>query len=137
MAAVDSLKTEIEEAVAAKLRNDCRTCQDWSDVAVRPVDCPEHRLGQPSVSPDAPSVIPDTGLTDVEYTLRAIKSAGKGRAEAPRWVHVTALFVVGSTHAHALCRRAGLDPEEVVGVNTWPFRCDCTTDVDDEPQYHF
>lgn len=50
--------------------------------------------------------------------LRAVKSAHKALPRKgqhqPRWVAVSELFVLGSTHSHQLCRWAGLNPDEMV-----------------------
>ena len=48
---------------------------------------------------------------DGDLVERAVRGAKlKGR---PRWVAVKDVFAVGSTSAHRLCERFGLDPEEV------------------------
>ena len=65
------------------------------------------------------------GFRAVVRTLRHAKECGdsdKGLVERavrnaslpgqPRWVAVKRTFAVGSTSAHALCRRFGLDPDE-------------------------
>ncbi|MEQ8888572.1 MAG: hypothetical protein RID93_13090 [Sandaracinaceae bacterium] len=55
------------------------------------------------------------GLPAEELLRRAVRGAWRGRRRAPRWVHVRDACAVGSTSAHALCRRFGLDPDEEVG----------------------
>lgn len=51
----------------------------------------------------------ECGGTDAELVERAVRGAKGG----PRWVAVKKAFAVGSTSAHNLCRRFGLDPDEV------------------------
>lgn len=58
------------------------------------------------------------GIPDDELLRRAVRtcratSKNKGVAH-PRWVAVMETFIVGSSYAHALCQRFGLDPDEMV-----------------------
>lgn len=57
-------------------------------------------------------------VSDNELLLRAVNSALDGTKNKgvphPRWVAVMAVFWVGSTYAHLLCRRFGLEPDEMV-----------------------
>lgn len=57
-------------------------------------------------------------VSDDELLRRAVNSAlcpdkNKG-VPHPRWVAVKGCFWVGSTYAHLLCQRFGLDPDEMV-----------------------
>lgn len=56
------------------------------------------------------------GLTDEELLRRAVKSARSQRTRGylPRWAAVMDAFGLGSSYAHALCERFGLDPAEQV-----------------------
>jgi len=56
-------------------------------------------------------------VSDDELLCRAVRNARSRvwqRVKHPRWVAVTESFTVGSTYAHLLCRRFGLDPDEKV-----------------------
>lgn len=56
-------------------------------------------------------------IQDEELLRRAVRNArSKDRRNLPveRWVCVTHAFALGSTFAHQLCRRFGLDPDEKV-----------------------
>lgn len=57
-------------------------------------------------------------IPDTELVRRAVKSCRSNkynkRAKHPRWVAVMDTFGLGSTYAHQLCRRFGLDPAELV-----------------------
>lgn len=58
-----------------------------------------------------------TGLSDHELLRRAIVHVTSG--ESPprsRWSHVGRTFGVGSTSATALCRRFGVDPDDLIGL---------------------
>jgi hypothetical protein len=58
-----------------------------------------------------------SSIPDSELLERAVKSAranGPMRRAAPRWVAVMDNFQLGSTYAWELCRRFGLDPDEMV-----------------------
>lgn len=44
----------------------------------------------------------------LEWAVRNVKKPGM-----PKWVAVRDLFAVGSTSAHAICRRFGVDPDEM------------------------
>lgn len=50
--------------------------------------------------------------TDLDLMGRAVRNAGLHRFK-PRWLQVANLFGCGSTVAMALCRRFGLDPDEL------------------------
>lgn len=57
-------------------------------------------------------------IPDEELLRRAVETArarpvGR-RKPQPRWVAVMGAFMLGSTYAHQLCRRFGLDPDEEV-----------------------
>jgi hypothetical protein len=57
-------------------------------------------------------------VSDEELLRRAVtnaldSNANKGVPHA-RWVAVKDTFLVGSTYAHLICRRFGLDPDEWV-----------------------
>lgn len=56
-------------------------------------------------------------IPDTELLARAVKSARSLERlckPVPRWVAVKDVFLLGSTYAHQLCRRFGLDPDEMV-----------------------
>jgi hypothetical protein len=59
------------------------------------------------------SSIPDDEL--LRRAVRCCRSPGarKGQKHA-RWIAVVDTFALGSTFAHQLCRRFGLDPDEMV-----------------------
>lgn len=57
-------------------------------------------------------------IDDVTLLKRAVTNARardrrKGEGH-PRWVAVMDVFALGSTYAHELCRRYGLNPDEMV-----------------------
>ncbi len=52
-------------------------------------------------------------IPDAELLGRAVRYKGRGR-KRPRWVRVADTFSLGSTYAFQLCRKYGVDPEEVV-----------------------
>lgn len=57
-------------------------------------------------------------IPDAELLSRAVKSCRdnsrrKGEKH-PRWIAVVATFALGSTYAHQLCERFGLNPNEEV-----------------------
>lgn len=57
--------------------------------------------------------IPDEKL--LERAVRGSRTKVRDqRRKHPRWVHVADTFALGSTFAHQLCRRFGLDPDEPV-----------------------
>jgi hypothetical protein len=72
------------------------------------VDCP----------PEPPVLIASVAdIPDSELLRRAITNArDTGRLCQPvlRWVAVMHVFQLGSIHAAQLCRRFGLDPDEMV-----------------------
>lgn len=57
-------------------------------------------------------------ISDEKLLERAVRSARDSTAPShhkhPRWVAVSQVFALGSTYSHQLCRRFGLDPEEMV-----------------------
>lgn len=56
-------------------------------------------------------------IGDNELLRRAVTAARRfhrGNAKHPRWVGVMDVFLLGSTYASQLCRRFGLDPDEMV-----------------------
>lgn len=56
--------------------------------------------------------IPDNEL--LNRVLRSLQNRGRGREKLPLWVIVGAKFALGSTYSFQLCRRFGLDPEQIV-----------------------
>lgn len=55
--------------------------------------------------------------SDEELLRRAVNNARRlrgGRIRRPRWEHVMETFQLGSTYAHQLCVRVGVDPDEKV-----------------------
>lgn len=57
--------------------------------------------------------IPDEKL--LERAVRNARSSAQDRrCKHSRWVHVADTFALGSTFAHQLCERFGLDPNEAV-----------------------
>lgn len=61
-----------------------------------------------------PSVndIPDNEL--LGRVLRHIQKRGRSREKLPLWSVVGDRFALGSGYASQLCRRFGLDPEQIV-----------------------
>lgn len=56
---------------------------------------------------------------DSELVSRAVRNAKhRDPGPGPRWSAVADTFALGSTYATHLCRREGLDPDELVGY--WP-----------------
>jgi hypothetical protein len=55
-------------------------------------------------------------ITDEELLRRAMRTCrpAGARIRAPRWVAVMDTFLLGSTYSHQLCRRFGVDPDELV-----------------------
>lgn len=58
--------------------------------------------------PPVPSVL---DIQDRELVWRVMRSL-RPRPKVQRWVAVMETFLLGSTYAHQLCLRFGLDPEE-------------------------
>lgn len=58
-------------------------------------------------------------IADNELLSRAVRNCrrGRGRAKLPLWSVVADRFALGSTYAGQLCRRFGLDPDEMVKTN--------------------
>jgi len=56
--------------------------------------------------------IPDNEL--LGRAIRYLRKRGRSREKLPLWSIVSDCFALGSTYAAQLCRRYGLDPEEIV-----------------------
>ena len=56
--------------------------------------------------------IPDNEL--LQRVIRSFRTRGRSREKLPLWSIVSDRFALGSTYAGQLCRRFGLDPEEIV-----------------------
>ncbi len=56
--------------------------------------------------------IPDNEL--LQRVLRNLKRRGRSREKLPLWSIVADKFALGSGYAGQLCRRFGLDPDEIV-----------------------
>lgn len=74
--------------------------------------------GYPHSQPEIASAKAPFEVSDEVLLARAVRGAldsnkNKGVAH-PRWVAVKDLFVVGSTYAHLICHRFGMDPDEMV-----------------------
>jgi hypothetical protein len=55
-------------------------------------------------------------IPDADLLTRAVRNCrARQSGKAPRWVAVSDTFVLGSTYSRQLCRRFGLDPDEMVG----------------------
>lgn len=67
--------------------------------------------GDPPMRHDVSS-IPDDEL--LRRAVRNARDSGYGRRAHPRWVAVMHTFLLGSTFSAQLCRRFGLDPDEMV-----------------------
>lgn len=61
---------------------------------------------------DGVKMPPDEVL--LSYAVAAARPIRDVRHGVPRWFAVSQTFQLGSTYAHALCARFGLDPEEKV-----------------------
>lgn len=69
---------------------------------------------------------PRSGSDESDLVERAVRNAKM--PGSPRWAAVKRVFAVGSTRAHALCVRFGLDPDEappqgVCTCNDWDSDC--------------
>ena len=55
-------------------------------------------------------------IADAAMLERVVRNARppRGRRKSPRWVAVMELTALGSTYATQLCRRFGMDPDEIV-----------------------
>lgn len=55
-------------------------------------------------------------IPDAKLLERAVRNARaqRGRGYHPRWTAVSDAFGLGSTFSQQLCRRFGLDPDEMV-----------------------
>lgn len=56
--------------------------------------------------------IPDNEL--LQRVLRNLYKRGRSREKLPLWSIVSDKFALGSTYAAQLCRRFGLNPNEIV-----------------------
>lgn len=56
--------------------------------------------------------IPDNVL--LQRVLRYLATRGRGRTKLPLWSVVADHFALGSGYSGQLCRRFGLDPEQIV-----------------------
>lgn len=67
-----------------------------------------------TVSEKTPDVndIPDNEL--LGRVLRSLRRRGRSREKLPLWSIVADNFALGSGYAGQLCRRFGLDPDEIV-----------------------
>lgn len=63
--------------------------------------------------PATVDTIPDTELLRRAVGQCRDRLSRKGEKH-PRWVAVMDTFLLGSTYSHQLCRRFGLDPDEMV-----------------------
>ncbi len=55
-------------------------------------------------------------IADVELLGRAVRGCrARLTGKSPRWVGVSDTFGLGSTYSRQLCRRFGVDPDEMVG----------------------
>lgn len=61
-------------------------------------------------------------IPDNDLVGRAVRDCrhGRGRAKLPLWSVVGTRFALGSGYASHLCRRYGLDPEEMVKAPVAP-----------------
>lgn len=66
------------------------------------------------VRPAAPRLGTVDDYPDADLLRRAVISAHLNGKPAPRWVHVSERFALGSTYAAQLCVRFALDPNETV-----------------------
>lgn len=61
-------------------------------------------------------------IPDAKLLERAVRGArdhtAPNRHKHPRWVAVSQIFALGSGFSHQLCRRFGLDPDEMVSRDT-------------------
>jgi len=56
--------------------------------------------------------IPDNEL--LQRVIRNLHKRGRSREKVPFWWIVSDRFALGSTYSFQLCRRFGLEPEEMV-----------------------
>lgn len=75
---------------------------------------PEQFTGETKINRDANVAdIPDAQL--LERAVRSALERDRRKGERhPRWVAVADVFALGSTFSAQLCRRFGLDPDEMV-----------------------
>ena len=57
-------------------------------------------------------------IPDNELLGRAVRGCRSRRGKVPMWSAIADQFSLGSTYSHQLCRRYGVDPEQVVGPRT-------------------
>ena len=73
---------------------------------------------------------PRPSQLDARLVEGAVRNAQpRGYGAAPRWAAVRAAFGVGSTFAQELCRRFGLDPDEML-PGGWPICQRCEEDAE-------
>lgn len=65
------------------------------------------QMSEPSVND-----IPDEKLVE-----RAVRNARPRKGRIPRWAAVADAFGLGSTYSIQLCRRFGIDPDQLIGRN--------------------
>jgi hypothetical protein len=54
-------------------------------------------------------------ISDASLVERAVQNCrARKRYKQPRWVAVSENFALGSTYSRQLCRRFGLDPDQMV-----------------------
>lgn len=53
-------------------------------------------------------------IPDNELIRRAVHNARPRLRSGPRWVGVADVFALGSTYSAQLCRKYGVDPDELV-----------------------
>lgn len=66
---------------------------------------------KPSEKPE-PSV---ADISDASLVERAVRNCrARKRYKQPRWVAISENFALGMTYSRQLCRRFGLDPDQMV-----------------------
>ena len=83
------------------------------DEARQRYEAAQQREADPSV--DCDRIAGWTLPADHVLIHRLVQSPPTGRGRLPRWSHVAWAFSVGSTTGAALCRRFGVDPDEMLG----------------------
>lgn len=68
----------------------------------------------------SPEVIERTvdSIPDADLLARAVRGAAPRQRKQPRWAAVSQVFALGSSFSHQLCRRFGLDPNEMLSPKT-------------------
>ena len=69
-------------------------------------------LSRPEVLMPDVNDIPDNVL--LQRVLRNLQTHGRSHEKLPLWSIVSERFALGSTYAEQLCRRFGLNPDEIV-----------------------